>query len=129
MPNVSKWYETKSCIVCSKLHLIAYCYVFKGKFSKDKLEFVKIYKLCFKYHDQHHVGDCKTQKTCLICAAKHHALLHESLQPSNSSSSSELKSQQVNQSSEIVEKILWYSLLLSLLAPTTRMQLITIVSC
>ena len=78
--DINKNCESKNCIVCSKPHFIAYCYVFKGKSSNDKLELVRANKLCYNCLGQHHVKDCRTQKTCLICAARHHTLLHDGLQ-------------------------------------------------
>ena len=83
--NNTKHFETKSCCMCSKPHFIAYCYIFKGKLSKEKLELVKANKLCFNCLSQHHDNECKTHKTCLICGSKHHTLLHESLQPAGAS--------------------------------------------
>ena len=104
VPNIVKQSETKLCCVCSKPHFIAYCYIFKGKSSKEKLEFVKANKLCFNCLGHHHVKECKTNKTCLICAAKHHTLVHESLQASGVNSNAEPKTQSVHQSSELQER-------------------------
>ena len=79
----------KSCSFCSKSHFIAYCYIFKGKPAKEKLEFCRSDKLCFNCLGQHHVKDCRTQKTCIICNSKHHTLLHDSFQATRNETSSD----------------------------------------
>ena len=73
--NNDKQADSKTCAFCSKAHFVAYCYSFKGKSSKDKLDFVKSNKLCFNCLGQHHIKDCKNQKNLshLQCQTSHAA--------------------------------------------------------
>ena len=81
------------CALCSKAHFISYCFAFKGKSSKEKLDFVNSSKLCYNCLGRHHIKECKTTKTCLVCNSKHHTMLHDTLRKTSSSSTSQPVSQ------------------------------------
>ena len=86
-----------------KSHFIAYCYIFKGKPAKEKLEFARSNKLCFNCLGQHHIKDCKTQKTCIICNSRHHTLLHDSFQASRNETSNDSPVEPTNLQTNHVE--------------------------
>ena len=103
-PNNNKPNDERACSYCSKPHFMAYCNNFKGISAKDKLEFVRSSGLCFNCLGKHQVKECRSLKTCMVCSSKHHTLLHDAIQSSNSSSALSAVQQTSNQTTS-TEKI------------------------
>ena len=93
----NKLNDERACSYCSKPHAIAYCNNFKGISVKERLEFVQSSSLCFNCLGKHQVKECRSLKTCVVCNSKHHTLLHDVLQSSNSSSALSAVQQTRNQ--------------------------------
>ena len=77
-PKTSKSKSYK-CFLCKKEHILAFCDDFRGKSTKERHDFVKVNNLCYNCLGKHSVAECRSQKTCNTCHAKHHTLIHEAV--------------------------------------------------
>ena len=96
--------NVQTCSFCTKPHFIAYCFSFKGKAAKEKLDFVQTSRLCQNCLGKHQLGDCKSAKTCIVCSCKHHTLLHDAMQ--NPASNDQISSAQQAKSPSATERSL-----------------------
>ena len=79
-----KWHQVSSSApaskrfsLCKQNHYIAYCDAFPAKSINERRTYVLANNLCLNYLGLHFVRECRSQKTCQVCRAKHHTMLHD----------------------------------------------------
>ncbi|XP_071642242.1 uncharacterized protein [Temnothorax longispinosus] len=66
-----------NCVVCKNSHYLMGCSDFRAKTSSERKSIVESKNLCFNCLGNHPITKCPSTKTCIICNAKHHSLLHD----------------------------------------------------
>lgn len=76
--NQSSSSVSMQCVFCNDTtHRIYSCQKFVQMSVSDRLNFVKVTKLCFNcLGTRHTLGECGSSRVCDICRKKHHSLLH-----------------------------------------------------
>lgn len=64
------------CTFCEKPHSIYKCHGFKKLSPAERLDSIKVKKLCFVCLQKHGKNECKSKYDCKICEKKHNVLLH-----------------------------------------------------
>ncbi|RUS89494.1 hypothetical protein EGW08_002727 [Elysia chlorotica] len=71
--------STKSCRFCRQPHYSDRCPSIRGLAADQKIDKVKVMRLCFRcLPDKHTTKDCA--KTCYLCKGSHHSALHRQQQ-------------------------------------------------
>ncbi|XP_071651729.1 uncharacterized protein [Temnothorax longispinosus] len=69
--------KNKKCALCDGSHLLPYCGKFKGMNVAQRSDKVKEFGLCLNcMRTGHRANACTTDKRCLVCADRHHTMLH-----------------------------------------------------
>ncbi|XP_024884226.1 uncharacterized protein LOC112462587 [Temnothorax curvispinosus] len=66
-----------SCVVCKGSHYLMGCSDFQAKTPSEKKTIVESKNLCSNCLGNHQIAKCPSTKTCILCNAKHHSLLHD----------------------------------------------------
>ncbi|XP_024868045.1 uncharacterized protein LOC112452177 [Temnothorax curvispinosus] len=66
-----------SCVVCKNSHYLMGCSEFRAKTPSERKSIVESKNLCSNCLGNHPIAKCPSTKTCIICNAKHHSLLHD----------------------------------------------------
>ncbi|XP_072766649.1 uncharacterized protein [Anoplolepis gracilipes] len=64
------------CALCKGKHPLMQCSDFKAKSADERKSLVESHRLCFNCLGNHFIAKCQSTKTCLMCRARHHTMLH-----------------------------------------------------
>lgn len=87
-----------SCVVCkTKKHPLYICTKFKAMSPEDKMQVVKVNRLCTNcFGGRHFKNQCKSLHKCKVCQKSHHTLLHSEVQNKASPRSQDRATAQAN---------------------------------
>ncbi|XP_017464622.1 PREDICTED: uncharacterized protein LOC108358016 [Rhagoletis zephyria] len=84
-PRHTQSSRADSCTCCSSQHRIYACSSFKELSPAARAQFIKQREACFNcFRQDHKASNCKSTSNCLSCGRRHHTLLHESYNNTNS---------------------------------------------
>lgn len=82
-PTVTK---SRSCLICKDNHTLCHCKEFTKMEPTERCEYVKKHQLCFNcLAPGHSARKCRLNMSCRICHKRHHSLVHQHVQTSNTS--------------------------------------------
>ncbi|XP_036142860.1 uncharacterized protein LOC118645588 [Monomorium pharaonis] len=81
-PRAAKSHHVKQgpgvggCAYCKGSHFVMSCSEFRAKTPSERLAITATHKLCTNCLGNYALAKCPSTKTCILCNAKHHSLLH-----------------------------------------------------